>query len=83
MHWESGEPPSEEQWRELEGLLTEHQAGWMIWEGEPQAATAERLADLGVQSVVYDPCANAPGTGDWLSIMRSNAAALGAIGTAE
>lgn len=83
VHWEPGELPTEKQWQELEALLTEHQAGWMIWEGEPQAATAEKLADLGVQSVVYDPCANAPNTGDLLSVMRSNVATLGSIGAAE
>ena len=83
VHWEPGELPSEEQWQELQALLTEHQAGWMVWEGEPQPAIAERLGALGVQGVVYDPCANVPSTGDLLSIMRSNVAALGSIGATE
>lgn len=83
VHWEPGEQPATELWQELEAILAEHPARWMIWEGEPQTATSKRLADLGVQSVVYDPCANAPSTGDLLSIMRGNVAALGSIAAAE
>ena len=28
--------------------------------GEPSPATVERLRELGIQSVVYTPCANRP-----------------------
>jgi zinc transport system substrate-binding protein len=83
VHWEPGEPVSEDQWQELTALLEDQPARWMIWEGEPLPEVASRLADLGVASIVYDPCGNRPDSGDWLSVMRRNLAALGSIGASE
>jgi zinc transport system substrate-binding protein len=60
-------------------VLKEHPARWMIWEQEPLAETADRLAGLGVRSVVFDPCANRPINGDLLSVMDGNAANLALI----
>jgi zinc transport system substrate-binding protein len=45
----------------------------MLWEAEPAHASVERLRALGVQSVVFNPCANRPTTGDFLSAMKGNA----------
>ena len=72
VHWEPDETPTEDMWAELEKMLTEHPARWMIWEGEPTADAVTRLKGLGVFSVVFDPCGNAPESGDFLSVMRSN-----------
>ena len=55
----------------------------MIWEGEPSAATVERLRELGVQSAIYAPCANRPSSGDLLSVMRDNGVALQSVGSLE
>lgn len=79
VHWEPGESPSAEQWQELESIVADHPAQWMIWEGEPSTATVERLRELGIQSVVYAPCANSPSGGDFLSTMQSNVTALASI----
>ncbi len=83
VHWEPGEPVSEDQWQELTAVLEDHPARWMIWEGPPSSEVASRLADLGIGSVVYDPCGNRPDSGDWLSVMRRNVAALGPLGLPE
>lgn len=83
VHWEPGESPDEELWQELESILTNHPAHWMIWEGEPAGTTVERLQELGLKSVVYDPSANTPEAGDLLSVMRSNAEALQTIAAAK
>ena len=63
----------------LRALLEEHPARVMLWEAEPLAETAERLAGLGVESVVYAPCANRPREGDWLAVMQANLAAFEAL----
>jgi len=76
LHWEPDEAPDEGAWRALEELLAEHPARWMIWEATPAQATLLRLEALGMRSIVYSPCANAPEEGDFLSVMRRNAAAL-------
>jgi zinc transport system substrate-binding protein len=78
VHWEPDQPPTEAMWRELEELTATHPAQWMVWEGEPAEATVKRLEGMGLASLVYAPCASAPGEGDFLSVMRANAAGLGA-----
>jgi len=72
VHWEPDETPSGEQWGELEHILEEHPAAFMIWEGEPLPATVERLNSMGLRSIVFDPCGNVPEDGDFLSTMLTN-----------
>ncbi len=74
VHFELDEVPEPEGWRELQHLLEDHPARWMLWEGDPLAETADKLRELGVESVVFDPCGNRPAAGDYLSIMQSNVA---------
>jgi len=71
--WEPDAAPTPQQWAELERLLKDHPARWMLWEAAPLPATAERLQALGVQSIVFDPCPNRPATGDFMSVMGANA----------
>lgn len=77
--WEPDEVPSEGQWTALEGILKEHPARWMLWEGQPAEETVERLRGLGVESVVYDPCPNRPSEGDFLSVRKANAQSLSRV----
>jgi zinc transport system substrate-binding protein len=76
VHWEPDEAPSASQWRELATLRADHPAEWMIWEGEPLEETVRRLEGMGVRSVVFDPCGNAPEEGDLLEVMERNLGAL-------
>ncbi len=76
VHWEPDGPPTEAMWAELKGLLAEHPAKWMVWEGDPDAETVVKLRGLGLGSVVFDPCGTASGDGDFLARMRENVAAL-------
>jgi zinc transport system substrate-binding protein len=76
VHWEPEEPPTTEQWIELERLLNEHPARWMVWEGETLEATAAMLQERGIASVVFDPCANVPATGDFISTFERNVEVL-------
>jgi zinc transport system substrate-binding protein len=76
VHWEPDEAPDGHAWDHFEELLETHPARWMLWEDEPLEATAAGLAEKGVESVVFDPCGNRPETGDFLTVMAANAAAL-------
>jgi len=76
VHWEPDQFPSEVMWRELEEILATHPAQWLVWEAEPIDATLQRLETMGVGSLVYAPCASAPGEGNFLAVMRENAAGL-------
>ena len=76
VHWEPHEMPSDAMWRELTTLLRSHPAKWMIWEGEPSSDIKAKLAAAGIQSVVFDPCAGTPDSGDFASVMKLNLAAL-------
>jgi len=72
VHWEPDEEPIGREWRKLERLLPEHPARWMLWEGEPLPAVKARLQELGITSIVFDPCAGLPAEGDLLSEMNRN-----------
>jgi zinc transport system substrate-binding protein len=81
VHWEPDEMPSETMWQELTALLSSHPAQWMIWEGEPSAEIRAKLAELGLQSIVFAPCGGAPEAGDFASLMKRNLQALKAVGS--
>lgn len=70
--WEPEEVPDTQQWAELERLLSDHPAKWMIWEGEPTSQTVSRLKSLGIDSVVFSPAGNVPDKGDFLTVMNQN-----------
>ncbi len=72
VHFEPDEDPGGKGWRGLQRILVSHPATWMLWEKKPLDTTAQKLADLGVRIVVFDPCGNEPDEGDFLSVMRSN-----------
>ena len=72
VHWEPDEMPTNKQIMELKGILKEHSANWMIWEGKPVQESVERLKAIGIDSLVFDTCGNTPDQGDFLSVMRQN-----------
>lgn len=76
LMWEPDELPSESQWSELATILAGHPAKWMLWEGEPAEESVARLRALGVESIVFSPCANRPAPDDFLSVMERNLAGL-------
>jgi zinc transport system substrate-binding protein len=73
VHWEPDEVPTDEQLVALQGILKDHAATWMIWEGEPNASSVAKLKSMGIKSLVFDPCGNTPVQGDFLSVMQQNA----------
>jgi len=73
VHWEPDDILSNKQIMELNSLLKEHPAKWMIWEGNVMKQSAEKLKAIGVDSLVFNPCGNTPDQGDFLSVMRQNA----------
>ena len=79
VHWEPDEMPDEDGWAELETIRKEHPAKIMLWEGKPDKAIARMLMGQGVSSVVFDPCGNRLGEGDWLSVIQANISQLGSI----
>ena len=70
--WEPEIMPQQNQWDALQQLLATHEAGWMIWEGQPDEQALARLQTLGISSLVFSPCANTPEEGDFISVMKNN-----------
>ncbi|ETX01951.1 MAG: hypothetical protein ETSY2_36415 [Candidatus Entotheonella gemina] len=70
--WEPDIMPNDEQWQGLQSILKTHTAKWMLWEGSPLPASADKLQTLGVKSLVFAPCGNTPEQGDFLSVMQQN-----------
>ncbi len=79
VHWEPDQAPDGPAWTGLEDLLTGHPAQWMLWEGEPLEDTVSGLHELGVGSLLFDPCATRPENGDYMTVMDANAGALETI----
>ncbi len=76
VHWEPDEAPTGEMWAELKELLSGHPATWMLWEDDADLKTVAKLKDIGVESVVFNPCSTAPSEGDFISVMRQNVGRL-------
>ncbi|MHC4590846.1 MAG: metal ABC transporter substrate-binding protein [Planctomycetota bacterium] len=76
VHWEPDEMPQDGMWTELDEILVDHPARFMIWEGQPLEESVERLEALGLRCVVLSPCGDVPLSGDYMSTMRANIAAL-------
>ncbi len=72
VHWEPDEIPDEQQRLELQRILKQHPAKWMIWEGAPARESVEILKSLEMYSLVFDPCGNTPDNGNFLSVMQNN-----------
>jgi zinc transport system substrate-binding protein len=72
IHWEPDEEISYNQWNELQEILQNHPAEWMIWEGEPMQKSVDKLKESGINSLVFDPCGNRPDKGDFLTVMQDN-----------
>jgi zinc transport system substrate-binding protein len=70
--WEPDVFPDEQMWTHLKEIVKEHPAKWMIWEGEPLPQSIAKLKEMGIESIVFDPCGNQPERGDFLSVMRQN-----------
>jgi zinc transport system substrate-binding protein len=79
VHWEPDEIPDEEKLAGLKELLATHPARWMVWEAPPLPETIVKLEEMGVRSVVFDPCGNVPERGDYLDVMRRNAENLASV----
>ncbi len=76
LHWEPDTSPDAGMAAELNEALAGHPAATMIWEATPNPATVEMLRERGVESIVFDPAGGSPADGDYLSVMRDNAANL-------
>ena len=78
-HWEPGQKIEADELKAFIGSLHHNDSQLMLWEGEPLPETAARLAALGVESAVFDPCGNRPESGDYLSVMAKNLANLESV----
>lgn len=72
VHWEPGEVPDSNELRTLRARMARHPAKWMIWEGKPASDAVRKLRKEGLESLVFDPCANRPAFGDFIEAMKTN-----------
>jgi len=71
-HWEPDVIPGEEIWSGLSDKLVNDPSDIMLWEDKPLPEIEKKLNELGLRIAVFNPCANKPETGDFLSVMNSN-----------
>jgi zinc transport system substrate-binding protein len=78
LHWEPTEMPSDSQWLSLQQKVAENPNTLFIWEDTPAPLIAERMAAMGVESIVISPAANI-GDKDWLTTQQQNLQRLKAL----
>jgi len=71
LHWEPGEMPPEKDWRYLQNRVAGKSDSLFIWEDVPSTGIAERMAAMGLLSVVIRPAANTSSK-DWLGEQQAN-----------
>ena len=59
-------------WSGLSDKLVNDPSDIMLWEDKPLPEIEKKLNELGLRIAVFNPCANKPETGDFLSVMNSN-----------
>lgn len=72
LSWEPDKFPAASEWQSLEKKLGHHPAQWMVWEGKPLPESIAKLESIGLSSLVFDPCANRPASGDFIRVMTQN-----------
>lgn len=73
FHFEPGEPVD---LAAVESVARERPIRFLVWEAPPLAETVERLAALGIESVVVEPCGGLQASGDFMDALRRNVAVL-------
>jgi zinc transport system substrate-binding protein len=81
MVWRPDDIPNDQQWQLLRLAQERFPADWMLWEQQPLPEIAQQLDSMGIGIAVFDPCANRPASGDFLSVMHNNIANLKQIFT--
>jgi len=76
VHFEPDVLPGSEQWAALDHVLGHQQTRWMIWEAEPGVETVRALTEKGLGVIVFEPGARPSSVGEFIVVMKANAAAL-------
>ncbi len=76
LHLEPDQELGDDDWKEVDAMLEQDRAIWMLWEAPPLTATEARLRERGVTTIVFDPAGQSPAEGDFLSVMSANVARL-------
>ena len=71
-HFEPDEALTPEDLRAVDALLERHPAKLMLWEAQPLPNTEQQLRDRGITAIVFDPGAQPPSDGDFLTVMTGN-----------
>lgn len=79
FHLEPKEKPTNHDWAHLVEAHQKQSIELMLWEGEPLASTSSKLNEIGLKTIVFDPCGNKPAQDEWLTVMKKNIEALNAV----
>lgn len=76
VFFEPDEMPTEDQWKEIDHLIDHYSSQLMLWEDHPLEEVEKLLNEKGIQVLVFNPCGNRPGDGDFIENMNANVTAL-------
>jgi zinc transport system substrate-binding protein len=70
--WSPEVMPSPDEWKEVQNLLNEYPAKWIIWKKEPIKESTKKLDAMGIRNLIFHPCGNATEGDDFVSMMYQN-----------
>lgn len=76
LHLEPDQNLNDDDWKEVDSMLKQDRAKFMLWEAAPLEASEAGLLERGVTPIVFDPAGRTPSEGDFLSVMKANVARL-------
>jgi len=79
FHWEPDQLPDDIMWEDFEKKLASSKADIMLWENTPLKVVSDKLISLRIKLVVFNPCANTPDDGDFISVMNENIETLNSV----
>lgn len=79
FHWEPNEMPDPSEWETLQKLQEKQSRSWMLWEEDPGAEIAERLAAVGVEVLVFPPMGAPDADRDFLETLERSVQRLEAF----
>jgi zinc transport system substrate-binding protein len=72
VHWEPDTEPGTREWIDFGNLLRQTPARIMIWEDTPLESVREKLLEMDIQVIVFNPAGNTPLQGDYFGVMEKN-----------
>lgn len=79
LSWATHLPLDEAAWEELDAVVADNPAQWLLWRGEPTEEARDGLGERGISIIALDIASHEPPEGDFLDAMAAIREALAGL----